>query len=247
MVASTPEAFATAVTAYRFGDVSLDSAMVRRATHALAASGLLLVGEPHGVSETPAVLYEIAVALGSRAIALEWSHDELDELATAFLDEGSSVFERFWSLPGESEFFAGDGRITAGHFALLGRLRAEGRLEQLVLFDRLDPDPPADWIVRDREMAERLLRVWDDRHPLLACTGAFHAHLGVAQGDTMAAHLAARRQALRPAMLAYGRGSGWSRGTVHDVSGPMPGASIVFRVPTATPAVVPGVNRESAP
>ena len=151
MVASTPEAFATAVTAYRFGDVSLDSAMVRRATHALAASGLLLVGEPHGVSETPAVLYEIAVALGSRAIALEWSHDELDELATAFLDEGSSVFERFWSLPGESEFFAGDGRITAGHFALLGRLRAEGRLEQLVLFDRLDPDPPADWIVRDRD------------------------------------------------------------------------------------------------
>ena len=157
------------------------------------------------------------------------------------------MFERFWSLPGESEFFAGDGRITAGHFALLGRLRAEGRLEQLVLFDRLDPDPPADWIVRDREMAERLLRVWDDRHPLLACTGAFHAHLGVAQGDTMAAHLAARRPALRPAMLAYRRGSGWSRGTVHDVSGPMPGASIVFRVPTATPAVVPGVNRESAP
>ena len=27
MVASTPEAFATAVTAYRFGDVSLDSAL----------------------------------------------------------------------------------------------------------------------------------------------------------------------------------------------------------------------------
>jgi hypothetical protein len=71
MVASTPEEFAAAVTAYRFGEVRPDSTMVRRATHALTASGLLLVGEPHGVGETPAVLYAIAVALDTRAITLE--------------------------------------------------------------------------------------------------------------------------------------------------------------------------------
>jgi hypothetical protein len=41
-------------------------------------------------------------------------------------------------------------------------------------------------------------------------------------------------------MLDYERGCCWSRGELHDVSGPMPKAPITLTVPEATPALVPG-------
>ena len=109
------------------------------------------------------------------------------------------------------------------------------------MYDRLDPDPPPDdWRMRGREPAQRLLAEWDGRTPLIALTGAFHAQTRTTGGTTMADHLARRRPGLRPAMLDYATGSCWSRGELHDVSGPMPDAPIVLRLPEATPAVVPG-------
>jgi hypothetical protein len=67
--APTPAAFRSAVEAYPFGE-----AAVR-----VARRELLLVGDAHGLhaSREPAVLYEIVQALGARALAFEWSHDEL--------------------------------------------------------------------------------------------------------------------------------------------------------------------------
>jgi hypothetical protein len=145
----------------------------------------------------------------------------------AFRRDGTFELERLWALPPSAELFCGDGRITAGHFALLRRLRREGRLEQVIAFDRLDPDPVPEWQVRDRELAERLLREWDRRLPLLAVAGAFHARLDTP--GTMAAELTAEVPGLRPAMLVYADGPA------------MPPAPIVLRLPAATPAVVPGV------
>ena len=107
-------------------------------------------------------------------------------------------FERLWKLPASAEFFCGDGRITAGLFALLRRLRAEGRLEQVIAFDRLDPKPLPEWQVRDREMAERLLAGWDRRLPLLAVAGAFHARL---EPGTMATRIATEVPGLRTISL----------------------------------------------
>lgn len=226
MSGSSPEAFAAAVDAYRFDDVRLDPATVELAAATLAEAGLLLVGEPHGVRETPAVLYALAVALGVRAVALEWSHEEMDVPLQGFLRSGTFDFQQLWALPPAAEFFCGDGRITAGHFALLRRLREEERLEQVIAFDRLDPDPLPEWEVRDRELAERLLREWSRRLPLLVVAGAFHARLDVP--GTMASRLATELPALRPAMLQYADRPS------------MPQAPIVLRLPPASPAVVPG-------
>ena len=240
MVASTSADFAAAVVAHPFGSFAFGDEPLSRAAMSVAEAGVLVVGSPHGVRETPSVLYALASTLGTRGVGLEWSHEEMDEPVQEFLASGSFDFDRLWTLPPSAEFFCGDGRITAGHFALLQRLRREGCLDQVIVFDRLDREPPTDdWQVRDREMAERLLAEWDRRVSLIVLTGASHAQLDAADGPTMAAHLGGELEGLRPAMLDYASGYCWSRGDAHDVSGPMPDAPITLRISEATPAVVP--------
>lgn len=244
MVVLSPSEFAAAVAEHPFVDFPFEPEPLARAATSIAEAGLLVVGEPHGARETPSVLYSLAVALGTRAVAFEWSHEEMEAPVQAFLRSGSFDFDALWSLPASAEFFGGDGRIAAGHFALLQRLHREGRLDQVIVFDRLDPEPPQDWEtqvrLREPEMAARLLAEWDRSRPLLVLTGVFHAQLEAAEGQPMTAYLARALTGLQPAMLDYATGSCWSRGELHDVSGPVPGAPIRLRVDVATPAVVPG-------
>lgn len=232
--------FVAAVEDYVFPELALDAGALDLARETLARTGILVVGEPHGVRETPGVLYALASVLGTRAIGFEWSHEEMDRPLQEFLTTGAFDFADLWRLPSSSEFFCGDGRITAGHFALLRRLREEGRLDQAIAFDRLDPEPPLEnWQVRDRELAERLLAHRDEGAPLLVLTGAFHARLDVAEGTTMAAHLASALPGFSPAMLDYAEGHCRAMRELHDVSAPMPDAPIRLRISRASPAVVP--------
>jgi hypothetical protein len=161
MVVSSPGEFADAVAEQPFGDIALEADALARAAASLTEAGLLVVGERHGARETPTVLYALAVALGARAVALEWSHEEMEAPVQAYLRTGGFDFEQLWSLSPSAEFFCGDGRITAGHFALLDRLRREGRLDQVIVFDRLDPEPPGNGreqvLAREPELAGRLL------------------------------------------------------------------------------------------
>jgi hypothetical protein len=241
VVVSSPSEFASAVAAYSAPDVILDGDVIGAARASIVAAGLLVVGEQHGIHETPSVLYALAQKLETRAVAFEWSYEEVDGPMQDFLRTGELDFERLWSLPRSSEFFCGDGRFAAGTFRLLQRLRGEGRLDQVIAYDRLDPEPaPADWRSRDREMAERLLGEWDDRLPLLLLTGAFHAQLEPAHSDTMATHLARARPGLEAAMVSYTAGQCWWRGEIRDVSPAVPESSISIRLPAATPAIVPG-------
>jgi hypothetical protein len=163
----------------------------------------------------------------------------------AFRESGAFDFGALWSLPPSAEFFYGDGRITAGHFACLERLRREGRLQQVIACDRLDPDPlPDDWQVRDREMAARLLAEWDARLPLLALVGGLHARLEAADGVTMAMAVARECPGVQSAMIDYLHGTAWARGRAYDVAAePHTDAPIRVRLPEATEAVVPGVSR----
>ena len=172
MVVRSPEAFAAAVAAHRFGAYEVEANALAAARRVVASAGLLLVGEAHGVRETPGVLLALARSLDTRAVAFEWSWQELDEHVQPFVRSGALDVGGLWSLRPGAELFGGDGRVTAGHFALLERLRAEGRLEQVVLFDRLDSEPSAGPGAREREMAERLLAEWDERLPLLVLAGA---------------------------------------------------------------------------
>jgi hypothetical protein len=218
----TAAEFAEAVRGYRFDEHRLDPRALETAARSVTRAGMFVVGEPHGVRETPSVVYALARELDTRALALEWSHEELDEPVQAFARGGRLDLDALWRLPPAAEFFSGDGRFTAGHFALLKRLRAEGRLEEIVLFDRLDPDPLPEWQVRDREMAERLLAEWRGA-PLLVLTGGFHAQL---HGDTMGGHLARSRPGLGSAILDYGNGA-------------LPETPIVLRLGPGHPAFVP--------
>ncbi len=243
MIAPSAAAFRAAVESHTLDPVEIEEAALMAARASLDEAGLLVIGEPHGVRETSTVLYHLARGLGARAIAFEWSYEEMDAPLNELLHQGEVDFDRLWELPPTAELFCGDGRITAGHFAALLQLREEGLLDQVIAFDQLDPepppDPPTDWRVRDREMAERLVREWDPRHPLLVLTGTFHTQLANDDGSTMAM-LLARERPLQPVMLDYAEGGFWSGGKVHDVSRAARPAPIRFALPLATPAVVPG-------
>jgi hypothetical protein len=90
LVASAPNEFAAAVSAHPFDDFAFEREAIALARQTLAETGLLLVGEPHGVRETPSVLYRLASVLGTRAVAFEWSHEEMDEPVREFLGHASS-------------------------------------------------------------------------------------------------------------------------------------------------------------
>jgi hypothetical protein len=205
--APTPAAFRAAVEAYRFD----------QALPLLPASAVLLLGNAHGAhaSREPAVLYGVAHALGARALALEWSHDELGELVERFLADGRFDLDALWDLPQDAECFSADGRFTAGHVALLERLHREDALDQLIPFDQLDGPAPPPPELRDARMGARILDGWDASLPLLVVVGA--------------AHVPALAAALRtePAMLDYGPAV------------PMPDAALTLSVPSGPPAVVP--------
>ena len=182
------------------------------ARRAIDATGVLVVGEPHGFAETPRFVLRLMREVDARALALEWSYEEVDEALQRFVHTGELV------LPPSAEIFNGDGRALEEHVELLHALRADGRLEQLIAFDRLDREGQT-WEDRDRDMADRLLEQWDRRHRLIAVTGGFHAQLDCTEGTTMAMHLARALPGLQTAMLDY-----------ENVGG-MPPAPIVFPLP----------------
>ena len=91
MVARSPAAFSAAVVAHPFGNFAFEPEVLSAAAACLAEAGLLVVGEPHGVRETPSVLYALASALGTRAVALEWSHEEMEAPLQEFLRAARST------------------------------------------------------------------------------------------------------------------------------------------------------------
>jgi hypothetical protein len=132
---------------------------------ALDRTGLFLLGEVHGVAETPLVLYTLFHAFGFRALALEWE-TELRQCVQRFL--GGDPLELPFAPP--------DGRVTAGHFALLRQLSAEGVLEQFVFMDRTTNDWIGEWDDRDAGMAEELIRERRPEVRTLVVAGGFHVH-----------------------------------------------------------------------
>ena len=88
----------------------------------LEATKLLILGEMHGVKENVDVIYTLFKKFGFRQLALEWKSGLL-KVAEYYLESGEIDFDAIKNSP--------DGRITAGHFALLKKLKDEGLLEKL--------------------------------------------------------------------------------------------------------------------
>jgi uncharacterized iron-regulated protein len=160
--------FHRAVAAYSVHELRarFDADALAAAIDNAQSSGLFLLGEQHKQAETPRAIYTLMRRLDLWSLALEWESD-LRPVVDAYLAERSDA----------TEALSEDGRITEGHFAVLGRLHAEGRLERLILMDETSRDWTGDWTERDAGMARTLLRERDPGQPMLVVAGAFHTTL----------------------------------------------------------------------
>ena len=146
-------------------DTEFDEKSVESLVTELGQAKLLLLGETHGVKENVDIIYTLFKKFGFKKLALEWNK-ELRECAEKFLQTGELDFEAIKDSP--------DGRITAGHFALIKKLKDEGLLETLVCFDR--ETPTADWDTRDANMAKNIIAHLSDSTTLVVA-GNLHTQV----------------------------------------------------------------------
>ncbi|WP_157099298.1 hypothetical protein [Microbispora sp. ATCC PTA-5024] len=211
-------------------DLQAEPAALAAARRSLAESGLLLVGEIHGVRENPLVIRALTRLLEVDAIALEWS----EELA-GFLRRGLPVDHPLW--------WFGDGRVTAGHFAVL---HADDPLT-VTLFDGA-VRAGDDWSARDWAMAHRVLGL---AARTLVVAGNAHTSLDPTDdGVPMGAVIAEARPGVRAVRIQYGTGRFYNGGPreVNDDVGPaglrLEGEELVLALPEFHEATVPHLPLE---
>src|SRR5215831_10419715 len=127
-------------------DLAAEPTAAAAARQSLADSGLLLLGEMHGARENPLLARALMQAFGITRLALEWDED-LAPVIEAFL--ATRTLADHWLL------WSGDGRITAGHLAVLAERATVGPLE-VILFNGII-SAEWDWSECDEAMARRLL------------------------------------------------------------------------------------------
>jgi len=220
-------------------DVVAEPAALAEAQRSLDSSGLLLVGEVHGVRENPLLIGALIDSLGITSLALEW-HEELAPVVDAFVATGR--------LTDHELLWLGDGRITAGHLALLAERVAAGQLRLILFGGTIGAD--WSWTQRDEAMAARLLAASPPSARTLVVAGNAHtsttpAGLGVPLG----AQLAAVRPGVREIRITYRRGAFYNceprrfRPAGQGLEGrpllALRRGELVLTVPSATEAVVP--------
>ncbi len=146
-------------------ETEFDEAAQRSLATKLEDTMIFVLGEMHGVKENADIIYTLFKKFGFRNLALEWEpslHKKVEEfLATGIVD-----FDSIKHSP--------DGRITAGHFALLKKLKDEGLLDTFICFDQgsgLD-----DWDERDANMAKNILASLSST-PTLVVSGNLHTEM----------------------------------------------------------------------
>ena len=159
------EALADAVQAFDATPLGLqvDPEADAAVRESLQRTGFLLLGERHGVEQTPVLVEEVISWFGLDGIALEWDAN-LGPWLDRWLADGVLV-DPARGDPA-MQVWSGDGRLTAGHLAVLRRLTAAGLL--ITLMDRtpvVRPRPGESeeemgrrwWSERDAAMADRVL------------------------------------------------------------------------------------------
>ena len=219
-------------------DLVIEPLALSAARQSLDSSGLLLLGEIHGVRENPLLVRALMEAFGLTSLALEWP-GELTPMIRAFLASGT--------LAGHPWLWGGDGRITAGHLAVLADRAAAGPLD-LILFDGVI-GADWSWSQRDEAMARRILATSPPSARTLVVAGNAHTPVRpIELGVPMGARVAEQRPGTREVQISYGGGSFYNcepcqfarhadpRGTIrlrqHQ-------GELVLDLPRATEAVVP--------
>jgi hypothetical protein len=177
-------------------DLELDPVVAAVAQRSVEESGLLLLGEVHGVRENPLLALALMRAFGLRRLALEWPED-LTPVIEAF--QATGTLEDHWLL------WAGDGRITAGHLAVLAERAAAGPV-QVTLFDGTI-GAGWNWSDRDEAMAGRILAAAPPGTRTLVVAGNAHTPtIPTELSVPMGAWLAQKRPGVREIRINYGGG-----------------------------------------
>lgn len=167
----------------------------------LSSSGVLLLGECHGVAENPLIVQALLERFDFGALALEWDIGLRGALEAFIFDD------RLGDLSDRALFWCGDGRITVEYLALLQALIQRSDLG-LILFDG---PSKAGWSVRDATMAKRLLPQLGTT--TLVVAGRLHARLDPHRhGTPLGAHLAQERPGVRSVEIHYRAGAYFNLG-----------------------------------
>jgi len=227
-------AFERAVADYRLTDLAPPGEALAVAAASLERTGLFLLGEAHGVAQSPLAILGLAWRLGVRALAFEWSYDELDDVVQPVLSTGSVAFDALWRLPPSAEVFSGDGRFTAGHVRLLEHL--SDQLDRIVLLDRVGSEGSK----RELGMARRLLAGRRRDSPMLAVLGAGHVvRAPLADLEPVGLLIEEELPGVANGILAPSSGRFWFHGEHELRSRELPPADVVVPLGVAYPAVVP--------
>lgn len=227
-------AFERAVADYRLTDLAPPAEALAVAAASLDRTGLFLLGETHGVAQTPLAILGLAQRLDVRALAFEWSHDELDDVVQSVPSTGTVTSDALWRLPPSAEVFSGDGRFTAGHVRLLEHLGDQ--LDRIVLLDRVGSEGSE----RELGMTRRLLAGRRRDSPMLAVLGAGHV-VRAPLDDVKPVGLLIDEElpGVANGVLAPSSGSVWFHGEHEYSAGEPPPADVVVPLGVAVPAVVP--------
>lgn len=213
---ATLEEFAAAVESFPAAgalEVGWSPGARQLAVRSLRRHRLCLVGEVHGVAENPLLVERLVAELGVDIVALEWPRglelavDDLSRLRAGPPEPGRPLHETSSDELAAGVAWSGDGRVTAGHFAVLRRTPARA-----VAVD--EPVALAAAGARDTAMAanvEELLA--SARHGVLFVAGNLHTRLHTHAHYTPAgAHLAQGRPDLCALDVHYARGRFWNCG-----------------------------------
>ena len=216
----------------------IEPAALAAVQRSLDSSGLLLLGEVHGVRENALLIRALMRAFGLTSLALEWPED-LAPMIQAFL-AGQMLPDHPW-------LWGGDGRITAGHLAVLAERAAAGPLE-LILFSGVI-GAYWSWSQGDEAMARRILAASRPGARTLAVAGNLHTPTTpIELGNPMGARLAEQRPGVREIQISYGAGSFWNLEPRQFAPSTDPQGEVrfyehegelVLDLPLATEAVVP--------
>jgi hypothetical protein len=235
------EAFERAAAGFEITELNLmiepsAGAAVRRS---LDQSGLLLLGEVHGVRENPLIIRALMQAFGLSGLALEWPADLMGVI---------SAFAAGGRLCDHPLLWLGDGRITAGHLAVL-RDRARAGELGLALFDSMT-GADWSWSQRDEAMAGRILAGATAASGTLAVAGNAHTPTSpTSRGIPLGACLSRQRPGVLDIRISYGRGGYYNMrpSQIHPGISIWPSQTrlcqehgrLILELPTATEAIVP--------
>lgn len=205
--------FSQAIEQYAVGEIEtdFDEQAVARLQESLEQTKLFLLGEMHGVAENPNIIYRLFKKFGFKRVALEWNGQKLQDIVNTFLATGYLDLEAIKD--------SGDGRITAGHFALLKKLKEEGLLEDIILFDANEEDWNHGADYRDKVMADNVLADGVEEKTLVIA-GNWHAKVDpiTSTGEEelhhpMGEHIKGKFPELSSGKIKYHSGQFFNNGT----------------------------------